>query len=237
MPRLLRLVISATRLVAFGAVLVALVALLAIGLGPWIGAYQVRTVLTGSMRPTMPEGSVVVTTPVRSSRLREHDVITYRIPVEDRRIVTHRIVEVVEPGNEPVVRTKGDANTAPDHWVARLRGGQAWRARTAVPKVGYVLFILRRPEARRLTVVGAPALFGLVSVVRIWAPEREEDAPDGDDASDEPRRRQRDEPPPRQEAEKPRREPAPRPLTQEERWAEWRIRRVHQPPIGWDPDG
>jgi signal peptidase len=224
MRRLFRLVRLASRLLGVTAVSLALLVLLGIGLGPPTGAYQVRTVLTGSMRPTMPEGSVVVITPVHPSRLRVEDVITYRIPVEDRRIVTHRIAEIVEPGPEPVVRTKGDANETLDPWVARLRGEQAWRVRRSVPKVGYVLATLRHPTARRLTVLVAPALLALVSVVRIWRPAQTDDASEPDHAKDEP--------PPRRRWSETRPQPAPRELTEQERWQEWRERRVLQRPVG-----
>ena len=224
MRRLLRLVRLGSRLLGVTAVTVALLALLGIGLGPPTGAYQVRTVLTGSMRPTMPEGSVVMIRPVRPAQLRVDDVITYRIPVEDRRIVTHRIVEIVEPGTEPVVRTQGDANNAPDPWVARLRGDDAWRVRLSVPKVGYVLAALRQPAARQLTVLAAPALLALVSVVRIWVPPKAEERPAEADEAKAPA--------PRQRAKEPRPQPAPRELSDQERWQEWRERRVLQRPGG-----
>lgn len=128
------------------------------GLGPPAGAYQIRTVLTESMRPTMPEGSVVMVRPVAPSDLQVGDVITYRIPVDDRRIVTHRIVDITEPGVQPVVRTEGDANNAPDPWAARIKDEKAWRVQVSVRRVGYVLASLRQPALQQLTVLGAPAL-------------------------------------------------------------------------------
>lgn len=222
LPSVVRL---ACRVLGVVAVTVTLLTLLAIGIGPPTGAYQVRTVLTGSMRPTMPEGSVVMVVPVPPSRLRVDDVITYRIPVEDRRIVTHRIVEIIEAGPEPVVRTKGDANNAPDQWVARLRGAEAWRVQLSVPKVGHLLGLLRRPAVFKLTVLLAPALLALASVVRIWMP------PTPDDHRREDEQPQKH-PPRHHRADKPLGQPAPRELTQEERWQEWRERRVRQRPSG-----
>lgn len=144
--------------------------LVILGLGPRFGGYRVMTVLTASMRPTMPEGSLIVQTPVPLSRVRVGDVITYRIPVDDRRIVTHRVVEVVSGGDHPVVRTKGDANNAPDTWLARLEGQPTWKVRFAVPKVGYVVQALRHPLAQRLTLLAVPAVLALVWLRDIWAP-------------------------------------------------------------------
>lgn len=139
-----------------------------LALGPRTGRYRTVTVLTASMRPTMPEGSMVLTTPVRPADLRVGDVITYRIPVEDRRLVTHRVVEILTPGTNPVVRTKGDANNGVDPWTARLKGGAVWKARGAVPEVGYAAEWLRRPQASRLLVLVVPFFLAVLWLKDIW---------------------------------------------------------------------
>jgi signal peptidase len=225
MGRLTRLVGSILRVLWVVAVTVIMLVLLLIGLGPPSGAYQIRTVLTGSMRPNMPEGSVVMIRGVDPRNLEVGDVITYQIPVDDRRIVTHRIVEITEPGSQPVVRTKGDANNSPDPWVARIKGEKAWRVRVSVPKVGYVLASLRHPALRRLTVLGAPAVLTVVSLIRIWMPAKRDDIrPEPVELADErPRRRP---------AERLRRQPPPAELSNEERWQEWRERRARPRTVG-----
>jgi signal peptidase len=163
-----RIARTVARLLAAGFLASALLLLLAVGVGPRTGQYQTVTVLTGSMRPTMPEGSVIVTTPKPAREVRVGDVVTYRIPVEDRRIVTHRVVEVVRSGEQPVVRTKGDANADPDAWVAELKGGTVWTARATVPKAGYALEWLRRPQTRQLLVLAAPFLVLVLLLRDIW---------------------------------------------------------------------
>lgn len=240
MPRLVRLAALGWRVLGFAVLATTILALLAIGIGPRTGAYQVRTVLTGSMRPTIPEGSLVVVTPVRLSDLRVDDVITYRIPAEDRRIVTHRIVEIKVSGDHPVVVTKGDANRDRDPWVAHLRGDRAWRASLSVPKVAFVLELLRRPALRLATVLVAPALLAVVSLVNIWAPPKPAQPDETRPARRQPATRARPLRPdkrrrrwrrPRSTAK--RAEPA---LSDQERWQQWRERRVHQRPIRWTPD-
>lgn len=148
----------------------AVLAVVTLGLGPRFGGYRVMTVLTASMRPSMPEGSLIVQTPVPLDRVAVGDVITYRIPVDDRRIVTHRVVEVVAGGDRPVVRTKGDANNAPDTWLARLEGSRTWKVRFAVPRAGYVVQALRQPLAQRLTLLAVPFVLALVWLRDIWVP-------------------------------------------------------------------
>lgn len=158
----------------------AVLALLLVGVGPGFGGYRTMTVLTGSMRPSMPEGSLIVQTPVPLEQIRVGDVISYRIPVDDHRVVTHRVVEVVAGGDQPVVRTKGDANAAPDPWVARLDGDRTWKVRFAVAKAGYVVQALRDPVAQRLSLFVVPAVLALVWLWHIWAPhDRTSPAPAG----------------------------------------------------------
>ena len=168
----LQLARRASRIAGLALVAVCLLTLLAIGLGPHSGAYRTLTVLSASMRPTIPEGSVAVVTPVPLGQVRVGDVITYRIPVGDRRVVSHRVVEVVEGGDHPVVRTRGDANPAPDPWLARLDTGPAWRVRAAVPKLGYLIQSLRQPLLAKLATWLVPALLALIWLAEIWFPGR-----------------------------------------------------------------
>lgn len=138
---------------------------LVVAIGPHTGRYRTLTVLSASMQPTLPAGSVVVVTPTPVADVTVGDIITYTAPVADAGVVTHRVVEVVAPGT---VRTQGDANNAPDPWVAQLKGTTAWKVRTDVPLLGHVLSALRDPIARVLTVGTTTALGVLFGLRAIW---------------------------------------------------------------------
>ena len=166
---LLSLLKKTSRLLAAGLAAFALLVLLVVGVGPHSGRYQFMTVLTGSMRPNMPEGSVVLSTPTSVRALRVGDVITYRIPVEDRRVVTHRVIEVLEPG---VVRTQGDGNKDPDAWTTKLKG-QVWEARVTVPGAGFALERLRQPATTRLLVLAVPLALAFLWMRDIWGRKEE----------------------------------------------------------------
>lgn len=143
-----------------------LAALLAIG--PRTGAYRTLTVLSASMRPTFGPGSVVVVRPTPITDLEVGDVITYRVPVDDHRVVTHRIIEIGEQSGRTIVRTQGDAASAPDPWRIQLNGETAWRTTASIPWLGYGIGALRDPWVGRLLVLVGPLLGGLLLLAEIW---------------------------------------------------------------------
>ena len=153
-----------------GALVLACLALAVLGLGPALGLYRTVTVLSGSMRPTFSPGDVIVVTPEPARDLRAGQVISYHIPVDGRPVVTHRVVRVIQPGDEPIVQTKGDANNAVDPWRAKLHGGTIWRYRLRAPLLGYPILALRTQRAHWLLVVFLPALLALYGVASIWRP-------------------------------------------------------------------
>ena len=77
---------------------------------PYILGYRALNVLTGSMEPTIKQGSLVFIKDVPYEDLQIDDVICFR-PNNGNSKVTHRIVEKDE--NDEFI-TKGDANNASD---------------------------------------------------------------------------------------------------------------------------
>jgi len=154
----------------------AVLALLLLGLLPNLGWYRTETVLSGSMKPYFSPGDIVVVTPEPTSDVRVGQVISYHIPVGDHHVQSHRVIKVVRGGAHPLVRTKGDANAAPDPWTARLNGGTAWQVRAVVPKAGWAIVWLRTPAVRRLAIFAVPLLLAMLGLWRIWrAPSSDEE--------------------------------------------------------------
>jgi signal peptidase len=151
------------------ALVVAAVALVGLGLLPRTGWYRPVTVLSGSMRPAFAPGDMVVVTPEPSRDVRVGQVISYRIPVGDHHVQSHRVIKVIRRGDRVSVRTKGDANASPDPWTATLDGPTAWRVRAVLPKLGWAIFWLRSPLMHELTVLLAPLLLALLCVLQIWS--------------------------------------------------------------------
>jgi signal peptidase len=146
-----------------------------VAVGPRTGRFQVITVLTGSMAPNAPRGSLAIVEPKPLDQLRVGDVLTYAIPVEDHHVVTHRVIELRRTAGATVVRTKGDANDAADPWVAELHDATVWTERVALPHVGQAVVALRDPLVRRLGQL-APLLLVVGFLRHLW--RKEEVAPD-----------------------------------------------------------
>ena len=124
------------------------------------------------MAPGMPVGSVAVLAPEDPADVYVGDVITFQAPTPDHPVVTHRVVEILEGGHHPVLRTKGDANRSPDPWTARLAGGRAWRRVAVIPYAGTAIRILRSEAVHHVTVQVIPAVLLAAMLLAIWWPGR-----------------------------------------------------------------
>jgi signal peptidase len=158
-------------------VLVAVALLALVAIGPRVLGYQIESVLSGSMVPTFSPGDAVLVTSEPTADVRVGQVISYRIPVGNHHVETHRIVRILHGGPHPVVITKGDANNAADPWRARLVGARVWRMRAVLPDLGAAIHDLRLPIVHTLTMLVAPVIIVILLLVRIWQPVPEPPQP------------------------------------------------------------
>jgi signal peptidase I len=101
------------------------------------GRWHATPVLSGSMRPGLQPGDVVVTQRVPVSDLRVRDVIVFHPPGETQGQTVHRIVRLRVKRGTTYITTRGDANSVNDPEVTGLRGQTAYRVTRVVPLVGY----------------------------------------------------------------------------------------------------
>jgi signal peptidase len=113
----------------FGALcLVTFVACLALGLRPAI-------VISGSMEPDYPVGSLTFSRVVPVAEIERGDVVTLERN-DGNGLVTHRVVEI-RPGPPLELVLKGDANSDPDPVPYRV--GEAGLVCGVIPWVGYLV--------------------------------------------------------------------------------------------------
>ena len=158
-------------------VLVAVVAFTGLAIGPHVLGYRTMTMLTGSMAPAIDPGDIVVTTPLDVRDVTPGMIISYHIPIDDHRVVTHRVLDVDHaPDGTVTVHTQGDANDHPDPWTAVLQGDTAYQVQAVIPELGHLIQALRTPVVTQVLTYGAPTLLAGWILLTIWRPTRDEEA-------------------------------------------------------------
>lgn len=145
-----------------------LVTLLYIGIGVAVvgtfvpNGWKLKVVATGSMRPAIPPGSVVVVHPVTPLSIQVGQIVTYNSPTKKGETITHRVIAKNDKQGVPFFITKGDANSTNDPEIV---GGQiVGRVLFHVPYVGYLF-------AGSHTIPGLIALVilpGLLIIIYEW---------------------------------------------------------------------
>ncbi|WP_081746748.1 signal peptidase I, partial [Arthrobacter sp. H5] len=161
------------RLVSFTATILLILtaaAFLILAIGPRVFGYQTATMLTASMAPEIMPGDVVVTTRQPVSEVEVGDVISFHIPIDDHRVETHRIIEVMDrEDGSTAVRTQGDANDGADPWEATLEGDYVYEVFMVIPELGNVIRALRAPVLNNVLVYGSSAVLVVVLLTMIWS--------------------------------------------------------------------
>lgn len=82
-----------------------------------IGGFSLFRVVTGSMEPTLPVGSLLICRQTPIDQIEQDDIVCFisRSPEMMGRVITHRVISVYENGDGQILlETKGDANLSAD---------------------------------------------------------------------------------------------------------------------------
>jgi signal peptidase len=134
------------------------------------GRWHATPVLSGSMRPGLQPGDIVITHRVPISDLRVRDVIVFHPPDKAHQQTVHRIVKLRVRNGTTVITTRGDANTIVDPTVTALSGATAYRVVRIVPLVGYPAVWLSGGH-HGLLVIGLGILLLIVAALTLLRPE------------------------------------------------------------------
>lgn len=118
------------------------------------------TVLTSSMDPALPPGTLVVVRPTEPGAIEPGQVMTYQLHSGEPTLVTHRVTQrLTTTDGAPLFITKGDANANPDPDPVRAVQvrGTVWYA---IPALGHVSVLVTGDV--RATIVPA-VVVGLVA--------------------------------------------------------------------------
>lgn len=126
---------------------------------PRVGGATPYTILTSSMEPLNPPGTLMVMKPTAMDNIRVGDVITYQLKSGEPTVVTHRVVQVEQTLNgQTRFITKGDNNMINDAepvMPVQVRGKLWYR----VPFLGRVNTMLSGNQRQTATVIVAGSLF------------------------------------------------------------------------------
>lgn len=127
---------------------------------------QVYTVMSGSMEPDYPVGSLIYVKDTDYTELRTGDVITFLL--DEDTVATHRIVDVIpDEGDPDVIRycTKGDANNVQDSMLVNCKNILGVSVLT-IPKLGYVADWIQHPPGNY-----AGVFIGVVLTLMVFLPD------------------------------------------------------------------
>lgn len=165
----------------------ALAAFMLIVLAPIAIGWRPYTVLTGSMRPVIQPGDVVMDRPIPMRDAHVGDVVTFSDPSRSGVLVTHRIRSISRGPVQTEVETRGDANNTSERWTIKT-ADRVGKVIYVIPKVGHVAHAIRTPAGILLLVVLPVLLIGFGVLRKIWREDDEKEAdsanPDADVAAD-----------------------------------------------------
>src|ERR1700683_1987870 len=128
-----------------------------------IGGWKDLDVLTGSMRPAIRPGALVLIHRVPLNSIHPGNVVTYVNPHDTSELITHRVTGISKTGPVTMITVKGDANTVAD---PPFPGGQIkGRVATIIPAARRILNIIQNPFGRALLVI-LPALLVIWTEIR-----------------------------------------------------------------------
>lgn len=133
------------------------------------------SVLTGSMAPALPPGTLAVTRPVDIDDVRVGDVVTYQLRSGEPTVVTHRVVGTRVSSGERLLVTRGDTNDVVDAepvQQVQLRG-RVWYA---VPWLGRFSALLS-PDQRQLAVLSTGGLLACYAALMFGGALRDRRGP------------------------------------------------------------
>jgi signal peptidase len=147
-----------------GLLMLVIIGALVLLMAPRLMGSNLLVVVSQSMEPNIPMGSIVVSHPqTNPGDIAVGDAITFSTPGPEGEaaLVTHRVVEVIGSGVELRFRTQGDAVEDPD--MALVTPGQLiGRVWFNLPLIGYLVAFIRTPLGY-LTLVGLPALLIIIN--------------------------------------------------------------------------
>ncbi len=112
--------------------------------------YKPYIILSGSMEPAVPVGSIVISKPMQSYSV--GDIITFSQNGSSKDLVTHRVASISKDESGTTFKTKGDANEEDDGWTIKNEN-VVGKTSFIIPLAGYVVDFAKKPQGFILFVI------------------------------------------------------------------------------------
>lgn len=122
--------------------------------------FQPRIVASGSMRPSLEVGDLVIAVPTPTQNIEVGDVVLF-ITESGSIPIIHRVIEIETDGNEYMFVTKGDANNAPDDPI--FPADKVFKLAYTVPYVGWFSIYTRQFVSDSFSYIAENVLVSLLS--------------------------------------------------------------------------
>ena len=154
----------------------------------FLGVARFVPVLSNSMAPQMPTGSLAIVRGEPREDILSGDVIVFTAPDGSHRRVIHRVQKIYGPEEATKIRnwtpdrlfleTKGDNNPRADPWILTLADATIWKRSTVIPAAGWPAIWFANPTIRMIAFGLGGALVTVWALTTIWRhPEIEDTAP------------------------------------------------------------
>ncbi len=127
------------------------------------GDWQATPIVSGSMVPKLPIGSIAVSQREPLNDLRVGDIAELHPPFSRQVTYVHEIIRLHHRDGKVIVKTKGIANPIPDPWTVVVTSSHVYLVRGEIPYVGYVVSWVRTRGGHETVLVGA-GLFAMLLV-------------------------------------------------------------------------
>lgn len=161
-PRTLRVLDRASGIVC----VLALALLVALAAGT-VAGYHPLIDYSGSMRPAIAPGDLLITRPVPASTVRHGEIVSFADPGLGGKLVTHRVIAIHPSAARIDFLTRGDANTTPESWAVSRRASVG-TLELRIPVVGRIVAWMAAPWARTALLTLSALVLSTAVLRRVW---------------------------------------------------------------------
>lgn len=126
------------------------------------GGFRLYNIVSGSMQPSLPVGSTILSEKVDPDSIKKGDIISFR---SGSMVISHRVYDIYKQSNNIMVfSTKGDANNSVDNTPV-FENQIVGKVTKYVPYVGYALNYITTKNGMMTIIVIPMLIFAVFQII------------------------------------------------------------------------